>query len=1297
MVSPIIASTTYDRPAVLHRYVSFDGTTVALQQDFSYSPTWAGDTWSTKTTTITTHDLIRGTVFQTVYSYTPILAPVVPNTQDPLNGTQDVSDRQLPVEQTVTHKDPNGTVLRTVNKTWQDQYELGSETDTLDNGATSKVAYSYGPGHTINDKKEYDYGAVNPTRETVTTYQPFAPTPIFSTAASIFDKPATVSTYDNGTLAAQTNYAYDQSPVTSVSNLPTGTHDETNYASTSTAPRGNLTTKTQKCFPLPPATQTCADAVSTYTFDETGQTLTMVDPNGNAAGGTPTQHTTTYSYADNFDSPPTSTTNTYLTQVTHPTTGTVSHIEKYKYAYADGLLLASTDQNGLVTQYFYNDSLRRLTETDDPDGGQTIVAHDDTLLAPKVTTSKKINALQTRISVVAMDGLGHAIQTQLTSDPQGSVLTDTVYDGLGRVSSESNPHRSGVDPTTSAGITTYTYDALSRKTLQTDPDGSVVTTAYCGSSTLATDPTGKWRRSRTDGLGRLVEVDEPNAVGATVAATGCPGSGEPIVVTSYSYDALNDLTQVVQNSSHQRTFTYNSLAQLLTSANPEVGTITYTYDTNGNVATKKDARNITTTYTYDALNRQTKRTYSNGDHAVTTTYDQTTCLGLSTCSNIGVRTTMVDAAGTDKWAYKIDPANLQTVHVERRITTSSPSNITETTTYNLDLAGDVAQIVYPTGRTVNYTYDNAGRPSSATDAVSGIKYAAAAQAPPTGCPITGVCYTPQGGMYNLSIGQSSSFTGFNVTETFNNRLQPSEIKALSAGGNAIDITYNFVDPVSLKNAGHVYSITNNLNSARSQSFGYDQVNRITSAGTTATTGQFCWGYKYTYDAWGNLLSQAGWSPNYNGCTETVMATITADGNNHISPFSYDLSGNALNDGTHSYTWDGESQLKSADAQSYLYDGDGRRVAKVGGKLYWYGSGGEILSETDAAGTTLNDYIFFGGRRVALVPNVGNPQYFAEDLLGSSRVVVNSTGGVCYDADFTPYGGERAYTNTCTQNSYKFEGKERDTETGNDDFGARYYSNRFGRWLSADWSTVPVAVPYANLANPQTLNLYAMVADDPESFADLDGHIQSFGINNTPAAFSDNCLATDAFCQMQRRADAGNSGSASAARAQSKKPGFWHRLGQHFSNLFHRHSWSYKMREVVTTIILPEEPRPAVTFGTDAAGLVGLIVGERAGKVFGPVGAAVSISNDRSPHNIGTSVLGVLPGLEAPMAITGAFNDFLDYGAHNNNPLAGKTWQNEDIFDSPGSSGVPSSEKNGEFPRDGGASMSLAECQMMGFC
>ena len=122
----------------------------------------------------------------------------------------------------------------------------------------------------------------------------------------------------------------------------------------------------------------------------------------------------------------------------------------------------------------------------------------------------------------------------------------------------------------------------------------------------------------------------------------------------------------------------------------------------------------------------------------------------------------------------------------------------------------------------------------------------------------------------------------------------------------------------------------------------------------------------------------------------------------------------------------------------------------------------------------------------MLPAGGNPSYYVEDMLGTSRLITTNNGTVCYDADFDPFGGEHPYTNTCPQN-YKFEGKERDTETGNDDFGARSYSSRFGRWLSADWSSVPVPVPYANLTNPQTLNLYSMVSDDPESFADLDGH------------------------------------------------------------------------------------------------------------------------------------------------------------------------------------------------------------------
>src|ERR1700676_1223532 len=50
----------------------------------------------------------------------------------------------------------------------------------------------------------------------------------------------------------------------------------------------------------------------------------------------------------------------------------------------------------------------------------------------------------------------------------------------------------------------------------------------------------------------------------------------------------------------------------------------------------------------------------------------------------------------------------------------------------------------------------------------------------------------------------------------------------------------------------------------------------------------------------------------------------------------------------------------------------------------------------------------------LRPAGANPIYYVEDLLGTSRVTTTNTGSVCYDADYYPYGGERPYTNTCTQ-------------------------------------------------------------------------------------------------------------------------------------------------------------------------------------------------------------------------------------------------------------------------------------------
>jgi hypothetical protein len=162
---------------------------------------------------------------------------------------------------------------------------------------------------------------------------------------------------------------------------------------------------------------------------------------------------------------------------------------------------------------------------------------------------------------------------------------------------------------------------------------------------------------------------------------------------------------------------------------------------------------------------------------------------------------MTDAAGSESWARQVDTSNSRSIHKDQR----TANSVTKSATYFLDLAGNTTQVVYPTstGRTVKYNYNAANRPITASDVSNGITYATDFQTLPSGstCLSGAVCYTPQGTFYALSIGQSSAFTGLNVKHTYNSRLQPSEFSASSSASNAIDISYNYVDPVTTKNGG----------------------------------------------------------------------------------------------------------------------------------------------------------------------------------------------------------------------------------------------------------------------------------------------------------------------------------------------------------------------------------------------------------------------------------------------------------------------------------------------------------------
>jgi RHS repeat-associated protein len=569
--------------------------------------------------------------------------------------------------------------------------------------------------------------------------------------------------------------------------------------------------------------------------------------------------------------------------------------------------------------------------------------------------------------------------------------------------------------------------------------------------------------------------------------------------TLYSYDALGNLVQVTQQGGtsdptkwRMRRFTYDSLSRLLTANNPESGLISYAYDADGNLTQKvMPAPNQTGTathtvsYCYDKLNRVTGKAYSwqncqngqlpQGTAAVSYRYDEGT-------NGKGHLTSLTDQAGSATYGYDI----LGRMSNESR----TIAGVTKTMSYTYNLDGSVATVTYPSGATITYTPDAAGRMLKAVDSGNNINY------------VTGATYGPDNALRGFVSGQSNSFGGITNTFVYNNRLQPCRVAASSAGaiptncmnswGNVLDLSYDF--HLGTGDNGNVYGITNYRDQSRNQTFTYDPLNRLTSAqnaGTDCTktlpNGRTeYWGNSYSYDAWGNLLGKS-----VTKCSAENL-NVTAAANNQLqNGYSYDAAGNMTHDATANlnYTYDPENRIAGAAGYTYTYDADGNRVEKANGTtgtLYWYMSPG-IVGESDLAGNLKSEYVFFGGERVARKDFPGNAvSYYFSDHLKTASVITDLAGNIKSESDYYPWGGELQFTNNDT-NHYKFTGKERDAETGLDYFGARYYSNGLGRFVTPDWSAVPVPVPYADLTDPQSLNQYSYVRNIPTTKADVDGH------------------------------------------------------------------------------------------------------------------------------------------------------------------------------------------------------------------
>jgi YD repeat-containing protein len=324
-----------------------------------------------------------------------------------------------------------------------------------------------------------------------------------------------------------------------------------------------------------------------------------------------------------------------------------------------------------------------------------------------------------------------------------------------------------------------------------------------------------WQRA-SDAFGRLTQVMEPSATSQT-----------PSMETDYVYDALSNLLSVNQwggangsSGERKRTFNYDSLSRLLTSYNPETGTLSYAYDANSNLSAKTDARGIATSYRYDALNRVISKTYSSDTSGTPIScfqYDTSSIPGAggnligrltnawtqpkgsSSCT--GTAPSFAPVAGSYlslKSILAYDSMGRPASAQQQQCVNGTCAALTPySLTMAYDLAGNMTTLTNNVGAdgqslTLNNYFDGAGRPCLTTATTSPTSTSSwspnfAANLFQVNPGTTTPGYAPFGGLLNWYMGSSSSTAStscgttpaspINITQGYTNRLWVNSILA----------------------------------------------------------------------------------------------------------------------------------------------------------------------------------------------------------------------------------------------------------------------------------------------------------------------------------------------------------------------------------------------------------------------------------------------------------------------------------------------------------------------------------------
>ena len=573
------------------------------------------------------------------------------------------------------------------------------------------------------------------------------------------------------------------------------------------------------------------------------------------------------------------------------------------------------------------------------------------------------------------------------------------------------------------------HDALGRITAQVNPDGTATTIVFDRGTRTTTDANGVARTRHVDAYGRITAIDET--------------LDDTIATTHYEHrPATGELIQITDTQGGVYSFGYDGLGRAVLEHDADRGEWHMTYDPAGNLVRRRDANHNIVRTEFDALHRP-MRILTHDDERITYTYDS----GVHTVGRLASVTT---------------PDMERTYHYDARGRTVGRTIGIDNHTWNMEFAFDDADrltsATYPDGEIVRTSYDARGFVIQVTgdDAY-----------------VADTGYTDYGKLTQLSYGNdtqlSYSYYDGSALDPLSGSAHSYRVRTVSAHGGNVNLSLEY----QYDKTGNVLALVDRTDDQYSQSFIYDTAHRLVSA--SGVYGQ----KNYRYDAVGNVVAFDSRTYRYGAGNR-----LLSDG---VWTYRYDANGNvtarAEGDVTETFTYDSLNRMTGHAGPNgreiYAYDEGETRIKKVAGDktIYYVDANYEEVWQ-DGQRIEVVKHYRSGDQKVATRDEDGL-KYIYPDHLGSSSRMADARGNQVKAIFYMPFGGTAAESGEAKAR-YRYTGKEKD-DSGLYYYGARYYDDRVGRFMAAD-SVLP------DRYDPQQLNRFAYVRNNPIKLVDPDGHL-----------------------------------------------------------------------------------------------------------------------------------------------------------------------------------------------------------------